>query len=110
MNLNGTEIVFRESNYNMFGRRAIIAFEKETDEIYGDVTINLPAFPLEDNRVFLTGNSPILIEEMVKQGYLKIHGSVKYNYGTYEIGEFLQKFEDEVKPLEFDEESSNGDD
>ena len=109
MNLNGTEIVFREATYNAFGRRAIIAFEKETDEIYGDVTINLPAFPLENNRIFLTGNSPILIEEMVKQGYLKIHDSVKFNYGTYEIGELLPKFEDEVEPLEFDEEFNDDD-
>ena len=109
MKLNDTEIVFKEAKYNTFGRRAIIAFEKETDEIYGDVTINLPAFPLKDNRVFLTANSPILIEEMVKQNYLKIHGSVKYNYGTYEIGEFLQKFEDEVEPLECNEEFNDDD-
>ena len=100
---DGTELIFRETTYaDMFGRRAVIAFEKETDEMYGDITINLPGYSIQDNRVFLTANSPVLIKEMVKQGYLRIHGSVKYNYGIYEIGEFLQKFEDEVRP--FDEE------
>lgn len=100
---DGTELTFKETTYaDMFERRAILAFDKKTGELYGDVTINLPGYMLEDNRVFLTANSPALIQEMVDKGYLRIHGSVKYNYGTYQIGEFLQKFEDEVRPFEKD--------
>lgn len=100
---DGTELTFKETTYaDMFEHRAILAFEKETGELYGDVTINLPGYMLEDNRVFLTADSPILIQEMINQGYLRIHGYVPYNYGTYQIGEFLQKFEDEVRPFEED--------
>ena len=85
---------------DMFQRKAVLAFVASGDEkgeLYGDVTINIPQYSLDEGESFLSSDCPDLIDAMVKNGYLEITDSVKLNWGTYKIGKFTQKFADEFE-------------
>ena len=69
-------------------------------EYYGDVTINIPQYLLKEGESFLSADCPELIAAMVENGYLKITGEVKVNYGTYKVGKFTQKFTDEFEKVD----------
>lgn len=89
-------ISFFKSNYSdMFKRIYIAAYTDE--EFWGDVTINIPQFSLENNEVFCSNNSPELITEMINQGYLKYKYSVDINMGTYKVCEITNKLKEELK-------------
>lgn len=98
LKVNDREVTFVVDAYaDMFEGKAVRAFEKETGDLYGEVTINFPQYSLDEGECFLSASSPDLINAMVKKGYLKITGKVKTKFGTYKIGKFTQKFVDEFE-------------
>lgn len=101
MKVNDYEVTFVVDTYaDMFQRKAVIAVVASGDEegeYYGDVTINIPQYSLDEGESFLSADCPDLIDAMVKNGYLEITGDVRVNYGIYKIGRFTQKFIDEFE-------------
>lgn len=101
MKVNDYEVTFVVDTYaDMFKRKvvlAIVASGDEEGELYGDVTINIPQYSLNDGESFLNADCPELIVAMVENGYLEITDEVKVNYGTYKVGRFTQKFIDEFE-------------
>lgn len=81
---------------DMFHRKAVLAYTSD-GEYYGDVTINIPQYSLDDGESFLNADCPDLITAMVENEYLEITGKVKVNYGSYKVGRFTQKFIDEFE-------------
>lgn len=104
MQYHDMEIAFLIDTYaDMFERRAVIAYCRENCgdwEMYGDITINIPQYSLEDDECFLSNDCTELIKEMVNQGYLKIVDSINVNMGRYNIGKFTEKFEKEFNTEE----------
>lgn len=98
MKVNGYNITdFVVTTYaDMFQRKAVLAYTSD-GEYYGDVTINIPQYSLDEGESFLSADCPDLIDVMVENGYLEITGKVKVNYGTYKVGKFTQKFIDEFE-------------
>ena len=98
MKVNGYNITdFVVTTYaDMFHRKAVIAYTSD-GECYGDVTINIPQYSLDERESFLSADCPDLIDAMVENGYLEITDEVKVNYGTYKVGKFTQKFIDEFE-------------
>ena len=98
MKVNGEEITeFEVTTYaDMFHRKAVLAYTSD-GEYYGDVTINIPQYSLDDGESFLSADCPDLITAMVENEYLEITGKVKVNYGSYKVGRFTQKFIDEFE-------------
>ena len=84
---------------DMFQRKAVLAYTSD-GECYGDVTINILQYSLDEGESFLGADCPELIAAMVKNGYLEITDEVKVNYGTYKVGKFTQKFIDEFEKAE----------
>ena len=101
MRVNNTDITFVVDTYaDMFKSKAVLAYSasgEEEGELYGDVTINIPQYSLDEDECFLSADCPQLIKAMVKNGYLKIVDEIKVNLGTYKIGTFTQKFTDEFE-------------
>lgn len=101
MKINEYELTFEVDTYaDMFQRKAVLAIVADGEdkgEFYGDVTINIPQYSLEEDESFLNADCPELITAMVKNGYLKITDEVKVNMGTYKVGKFTQKFIDEFE-------------
>ena len=98
--VNECEVTFVVTTYtDMFQRKAILAYTSD-GECYGDVTINIPQYSLDDGESFLSADCPDLIAAMVENGYLIITDEVKVNYGTYKVGKFTQKFIDEFEKAE----------
>ncbi len=98
MKVNGYNITdFVVTTYaDMFQRKAVIAYTSD-GECYGDVTINIPQYSLDEGESFLSADCPDLIDAMVENGYLEITDKVKVNYGTYKVGKFTQRFIDEFE-------------
>ena len=95
--VNDCEVSFVVTTYaDMFQRKAVLAYTSD-GECYGDLTINIPQYSLNDGESFLSADCPELIDVMVENGYLVITGEVKVNYGTYKVGRFTQKFVDDFE-------------
>ena len=95
--VNECEVSFVVTTYaDMFERKAVLAYTSD-GECYGDVTINIPQYSLDEGESFLSADCPELIAAMVENGYLELTGEVKVNYGTYKIGKFTQKFTNEIE-------------
>lgn len=101
MKVNGYDITkFVITTYtDMFERKAVLAYTSN-GECYGDVTINIPQYSLDEGESFLSADCPNLIDAMVENGYLEITDEVKVNYGIYKVGRFTQKFIDEFEKVE----------
>lgn len=103
MKVNDYDVTFVVDTYaDMFERKAVLAIVTNGDkeELYGDVTINIPQYSLfeEDGEdAFLSADCPDLIDAMVENGYLEIVREAKVNYGTYKVGKFTQKFADDFE-------------
>lgn len=91
------KLTFYEGRYGN-GRRAIVAMCANGEE-YGDVTINLPDYFLNDGDTFFNADSDDLVTEMERQGLVEVYGSMPYGFGTYKIGRFTDKFETIVKEM-----------
>lgn len=98
MKVNDYNVTFEVTTYaDMFHRKAVLAIiadGEEKGELYGDVTINIPQYLLDEGESFISADCPELIREMVKYEYLEIVGEIRVNFGTYKIGKFTQKFAD----------------
>lgn len=83
--------VYKEQ-YN-YGGTAILMWDMTDGEFWGDVSINLPAYSLEPNEIFLQG---FIDSKGIKylSPILKVTGEVKNNYGRYKMAE--------IKPAVFD--------
>lgn len=101
MKVKDYEVTFSVDTYaDMFQRKAVIAIVsdgEEAGEIYGDVTVNIPQYSLDNGESFLSANCPELIKKMVVNGYLEIVDEVHVNFGRYKVGKFTQKFVDEFE-------------
>ena len=101
MKVNDYELTFIATTYaDMLQRKAVIAVIASVEDegkCYGDVTINIPQYPLDDGESFLSADCPELIMEMVNNGYLEIVDQIKVNMGIYKIGKFTQKFVNEFE-------------
>lgn len=101
MKVNDYNVTFEVTTYaDMFQRKAVLAIivdGEEKGELYGDVTINIPQYSLDEGESFISADCPELIDAMVENGYLEITDEVKVNYGTYKVGKFTQKFIDEFE-------------
>lgn len=84
--------VYKEQ-YNYGGGTAIFMWDMTNGEPWGDVSINLPAYSLEPNEIFL---QDFIDSRGVKylSPILKVTGEVKNNYGRYKMAE--------IKPEVFD--------
>ena len=104
MKLDDYEVTFVVTTYaDMFERQAVLAVIASGEckgELYGDVTINLPQYSLDEGESFLSADCPKLIKEMIAEGYLEIIDEIKVNYGSYKVGKFTQKFMDEFEKSE----------
>ena len=80
----------------MVERKAVLAYTSD-GEYYGDVTINIPQYSLDEGESFLSADCPELIKAMVENGYIEITDEIRVNYGTYKVGKFTQKFVDEFE-------------
>lgn len=80
----------------MFERKAVPAYTSD-GEYYGDVTINIPQYSLDEGESFLSADCPELIKAMVENVYIEITDEIRVNYGTYKVGKFTQKFVDEFE-------------
>lgn len=98
MRVDDYNVIFEVTTYaDMFKRKAVLAIEKETGELYADVTINLPQYSLDEGESFLSADCPELIKAMIENGYLEIVGDIQVSFGRYKIGKFTQKFIDEFE-------------
>lgn len=76
---------------------AITTVEGQEGNLYEEITINIPQYPLEDEEVFLNPGSLKLIEIMIKKGYLEIVDEIIIEDSLHKIGRFTQKFIDEYE-------------
>jgi len=83
-------IKFMSSTYaDMFERLYIGAYTDE--DFWGDVTINIPQYSLDEDEIFCSNDSPELIKEMIKQGYLEFLYVLPVNMGTYQVCKVTEK-------------------
>lgn len=93
MKFEDMEIAFEITEYaDMFQRKAVLAYDAHEGELYGDITINIPQYSLDDGECFISADCPELVKEMETQGYLEIVDEIKVNLGTYKVGKFTKKF------------------
>lgn len=89
LKFKGEELFFKISQYRDNGNLAVLAYTKE--EPYGNITINLSGYWLEDDEGFI---APIikdfgLEDKLIKKGIIKeIKSTVKYNMGEYDWAVF----------------------
>jgi hypothetical protein len=104
MKFEDMEMAFLITHYtDTFQREAVLAYDTKAEELYADVTINIPQYPLDDGECFLGTDSPELIREMERQGYLEISSEIRVNYGTYKVGKFTPKFYEDFRTESEDE-------
>lgn len=103
MKVNDYDVTFEITTYaDALQRKAVLAIVTNGDEegeCYGDVTVNIPQYSLDEGKSFLSADCPDLIEAMIEKGYLEITGEEKVNYETYKVGKFTQKFIDEFEKV-----------
>ena len=59
MKVNGYELIFEVTTYaDMFHRKAVLAYTSD-GECYGDVTINIPQYSLDEGESFLNADCPL---------------------------------------------------
>ena len=86
LKLKGEELFLQISQYRNNGNLAVLAYTEE--EPYGNITINLSGYWLDENEGFI---DPIikhlgLEDELIKKGIIKeIKSTVKYNMGEEEF-------------------------
>lgn len=89
LKLKGEELFLQISQYRNNGNLAVLAYTEE--EPYGNITINLSGYWLDENEGFI---DPIikhlgLEDELIKKGIIKeIKSTVKYNMGEYDWAVF----------------------
>lgn len=83
----GEELFLEVGKYGTTGRLAVLAYTKE--ELYGDVTINLPYTFLDNEKrgAYINEYTKMggLEDKLIKLGIIeKVVNRVKYNFGTYD--------------------------
>lgn len=94
---DGEKLFLKVNSYMNNGRMAIIAYTDE--ELYGDITINLPYSYLEnDKEGFIEPYTKMsgLENRLIKLGIIeKVIDNTKYNYGEYDRVRFnLEKLKE----------------
>lgn len=83
------ELFLQVSQYRSNGNLAILAYTEE--ELFGDVTINLPGYWLDEDEGFINALTKDLglEEKLIEQGIIKeITATVNYNMGKYDLAVF----------------------
>lgn len=89
------DIKFIKDTYaDMFQRIYIGAITE--NEFWGDVTINIPQYSLDKDEIFCSNDSPELIKEMIKQGYLEFVYELPVNMGVYKVCKITEKLKTEL--------------
>lgn len=111
------KLFLKVSQYRNNMNLAIIAYTEE--DLYGDITINLPGMWVEENEGFINSytKSAGLEKILVNKGIIKeVQGTCKYNYGEYDLVTFdieklkeydpegVEKYENFIKGQEEEEE------
>lgn len=80
------EIFLQVSQYRNNGNLAILAYTEE--EPYGDITINLSGFSVDEDEGFINAitKDSGLEQKLIKEGIIKeIITTVQYNMGKYDL-------------------------
>lgn len=85
----------KDTYADMFQRIYIGAATEE--ELWGDVTINIPQYSLDEDEIFCSNNNHELIKEMIKQGYLKFMYELSVKMGTYKVCKVTDKLKAEME-------------
>ena len=94
------ELFLEVGQYRNNGNIAIIAYTK--DDLYGDITINLSGYSIDENEGFI---QPInkdsgLENTLIKKGIIKeVIATVNYNMGMYDMVAFDVEKLKEYDPL-----------
>lgn len=111
------KLFLKVSQYRNNMNLAIIAYTEE--DLYGDITINLPGMWVEENEGFINSytKSAGLEKILVNKGIIKeVQRTCKYNYGEYDLVTFdieklkeydpegVEKYENFIKGQEEEEE------
>lgn len=98
---NQGKATLQVSNYQYGNRLYVGAIMVEDNEPFGDITVNLPDFPINDNAEgfiddLINSNTFDLIPKLKELGIIKeSYGKVRYNYGSYEYVKFdLEKLKE----------------
>lgn len=89
------DIKFVTDTYADMFQRIYIGAVTE-DKFWGDVTINIPKRSLDEDEIFCSNDSPELIKEMIKQGYLEFIYETPVNMGIYKVCKVTDKLKSEL--------------
>jgi hypothetical protein len=94
----GTDIGFKVSYYTPNPKReAVVILDLSDDTVYGILTVNIPFIPLDDGDCILDNDYyGTLITELIENGYFIFKKDILFNYGSYVVGHFTQKFYNEL--------------
>lgn len=95
---DGTKLYFERSRYICNKRLSVDAYDSKNDEPYANVTINIPDFEVMAYSIF-NPDCNALVDEMIEQGYVKIHYTQHHGWMTYRVGEFTDKIYKETRSI-----------
>ena len=79
------ELFLQVTQYRNSGNLAILAY---TEEPYGDITINLPSYFIDEDEGFINSitKDSGLEQKLIKEGIIKeVISTVQYNMGKYDL-------------------------
>ena len=116
VNYHGDKL-FLECGKYQNGRLALL-LKKENDELFGDLTINLPDLEIEENTIFINSNiSSELKDKLFETGvFINMFSTQQYNMGRYDVAyinmnllkEYLNYYEIEIWETEEDRNQGYG--
>lgn len=89
LKFKNNELFLEITQYVNNGSLAILAYTKE--DIYGDITINLPGFSVDEGEGFINSitKDSGLEQKLIKEGIIKeVITTVQYNMGKYDLVAF----------------------
>ncbi len=98
------ELFLQVSQYRNTGNLALLAYTEE--EPYGDITINLPGYSVDEDEGFINSitKDSGLEQQLIKEGIIEeVITTVKYNMGEYDLVAFDMKKLKEYDPKGIEE-------
>lgn len=94
------ELFLEVTQYRSNGNLALLAYTKE--ELYGDITINLPGFSVDEDEGIINSitKDSGLEQKLIEKGIIKeVITEVKYNMGRYDFVVFDMEKLKEYDPI-----------
>ena len=104
LKFKGDKLYLQVSQYRNNGNLAILAYTEE--EPYGDITINLPGYSVDEDEGFINSitKDSGLEQQLIKEGIIEeVITTVKYNMGEYDLVAFDMKKLKEYDPKGIEE-------